>query len=162
MKLDTTDPNVTRVVYRPVFVPAFCAAFVVLGLWLLVAHTLEGSWSGQEAFGAAACLSIGGAGFLYSARRATFLFDHRARQLDWTRRTLLSREEGRIPFERIERAGVQRGPRPNDTTTRVVLFLTDGETLPLTEAYTAGDARQREVAHAIHSALEASRTSGSA
>lgn len=154
MRLDTSQPDVTVVEYRPVFVPGFCLFFAVVGLVLLARTSLEGDWGRERAFEIGVSLVLGGGGFLVSARRDTYRFDRRARELSWTRRGVLRTTRGTVPFDAIERVVVHRGPEADDHLWRVVLDTRAG-TFPLQNAFTADEARQRAAATAIEDALAA-------
>ena len=153
MRVDTSEPHVTVVEDRPIFVPGFCLLFLIIGIYLLIANTVAWSWNKNDAFGTLICLAFGGGMFLYTARRDAYRFDRRSQRLDWTRRGLLGQSQGSIPFDAIERVAVHRGPQTEDTTCRVVLYITDGELFPLSNGYAAGERHHEEVAQMIEEAL---------
>ena len=157
MQLDTKNPDVTIVRYRPHFAPAFSLMFVCVGLWQLIARSLDGRWDQNAAFGTAVSLILGSGFFFYSFRRDEYRFDEKRATLFWDRRGLLHHENGAIEFSRIREVAVHTGPEGGDTLSRVVLKLTDDELFPLANAFTCDTRTHRDVAARLSEVLGRAR-----
>ena len=153
MRIDTSDPKVTVLLHRPLFVPAFGLLFVVVGLFSLVEQVSSWTWRPNDAFGVCVALLLGGWLFLYTARRDDYRFDARTGKLSWVRRSLLGSEENSMPLTEIEAVWVHRGPECGSTTYRVVLETESHGMLPLTKGFSSNEGRHREVAEAIEAVL---------
>ena len=85
-------------------------------------------------------------------KRAVFEFDLVRRELAWRRSGVFGQRGGVVPFDRIRRAVVQSMNSSDGTTYRVALLTEDGD-LPITDAYSTGEAKKQRISETINRAL---------
>ncbi|MEM7200347.1 MAG: hypothetical protein AAF628_08790 [Planctomycetota bacterium] len=154
MRIDRSDPAVTLVEHRPLFVPGFGLLFVVVGLYALQSGVRSGEWGANDAFGIPASVLLGAGLFLYTARRDVYRFDARVGELSWRRCSLFGRAEGAVPLDDIERVCVRAGPHDNSTTYRVEVVTRHHGALSLEPGFSAGPRPQRRVVEAIRDIMQ--------
>ena len=140
-----TEPDGTLVVT----VDSRLIVGMLTGAALLCAVPVFRSWlnGGVTAHGATPL--IGSAMFLlgafFSYERNRFVFDPHLKEVRWTRRGLMSKDEGRMPFSRLHSLILQTamGSTKNAPSVRVTL-VTDEREVPLSRAYASGMKREYE------------------
>jgi len=105
-----------------------------------------------------------GLAFLFAVavfgERSTFCFRRQERRVVWSRKGLLGRKGGVLPFAQIRKALIQTGRSSEQSGTCRVTLLTDAGELPLSRFYHGGEkGKCEEIARAIRTVLEQRRDS---
>lgn len=88
--------------------------------------------------------------------RCEFAFDLVTRQLTWSRRTLLRKTGGVMPFDQITKAFTEHSTDGDGVTYRVTLRTSAGA-LPLTPIYSSNEMKFNRICDAINGALDEGR-----
>jgi len=155
MKIKQNDADALVIVDFPYLIGAIA---IPCTAWLL--YKGVGAWvqsgANRETVGAlVSTLIVFLAGVLFT-KRSLFYFDRRRREVRWRRTGLLSHREGRVRFDEIHSATLQSLNESSHGITYRVALLTAAGDVPLTEAYTTGQARPQRICGAINRLLNIS------
>ena len=122
---------------------------MLTGAALLCAVPIFRSWLNGGTTPHDATPLIGSAMFLigafFSYERNRFAFDPHLKEVRWSRRSLMAKDEGRMPFSCLRSLTVQTAIGSTKTTPLVRLALvTDERDIPLSMAYAGGMRREYE------------------
>ena len=165
MRITRSDARHLVIVDCPWLIPAL--GFPLAAFMLTLAGTALRRAMNQPDFpwfgtGSGGLWGAGFAGLLSAAVsaaftfRCEFAFDLAARRLTWSRRTLLRKTGGVLPFDQIDHAFTERSTGGEGGDTFRVSLRTPLGVLPLSSAYGSNQAHYERVRDAINAALQPS------
>ncbi len=154
MKITQSNAEKLVIVDFPWLIGGFCIIGAGGFLTQLVNGLMRNAMSSKEIWINITGFSLLACCGLFSSKRIAFSFDLRLRQLTWSRRGLLTGTQGTLSFSRISSVNLETTMDSENKGQLYRVTLTTNESvLPLTMAYTDGEAGHQAIRNAIAQAL---------